>query len=207
MLKSKFCFVGIDRDLEDFLFANRQKYLGLISNFRAKNYAIGKRIGGENLRDWKKIKLKYNPDIFILIDDGKIREKLAKKIFKNNLKNLIIENSSISKIFQKKISKKKGILIQKNCFISSSANIGDGVRINVGAQIHHDVKLGNYCTIAPSAVILGSVKIGKYSYIGANSTIKQGVEIGENSIIGAGSVVVKNVKKNQIVAGNPAKKI
>ena len=36
-------------------------------------------------------------------------------------------------------------------------------------------------------------------------TILPGIIIGENSIVGAGSVVTKNVKKNTIVAGNPAK--
>ena len=97
--------------------------------------------------------------------------------------------------------------IQKLCFVSSNVNIGDGVKINVGAQIHHDVSIEKYCTIAPRAVILGSVKIGKYTYVGANSTIKQNVKIGKNVIIGAGAVVVNDIKNNQIVAGNPAKKI
>tara|TARA_B100000965_G_scaffold49943_1_gene36732 strand:+ start:642 stop:1271 length:630 start_codon:yes stop_codon:yes gene_type:complete len=207
MLKSKFCIVGVDKDIQEFIFENRRKYLGLISNLKGKNYKFGRVIGGENLSDWLKIKKKYNPDVFILIDEGKVRERLHDKIFKNNLKNLILKNSYIEKSVIKNISKKKGIFIQKLCFVSSNVNIGDGVKINVGAQIHHDVSIEKYCTIAPRAVILGSVKIGKYTYVGANSTIKQNVKIGKNVIIGAGAVVVNDIKNNQIVAGNPAKKI
>ena len=41
--------------------------------------------------------------------------------------------------------------------------------------------------------------------LGANSTIICGITINENSLIGAGSVVTKNVKKNCVVVGNPAK--
>ena len=207
MLKSKFCIVGVDKDIQEFIFENRRNYLGLISNLKGKNYKFGRVIGRENLRDWHKIKKKYNPNVFILIDEGKARERLSERIFKNNLKNLIIKNSFIEKSVVKNISKKKGIIIQKLCFISSNVSIDDGVKINVGAQIHHDVSIEKYCTIAPRAVILGSVKIGKYTYVGANSTIKQNVKIGKNVIIGAGAVVVNDIKNNQIVAGNPAKKI
>ena len=207
MLKSKFCIVGVDKDIQEFIFENKRNYLGLVSNLKGKNYKFGRVIGGENLSDWLKIKKKYNPDVFILIDEGKIRERLHNKIYKDNFKNLIIKNSYIEKSVAKNISKKKGIFIQKLCFVSSNVNIGDGVKINVGAQIHHDVSIEKYCTIAPRAVILGSVKIGKYTYVGANSTIKQNVKIGKNVVIGAGAVVVKDIKNNQIVAGNPAKKI
>ena len=43
--------------------------------------------------------------------------------------------------------------------------------------------------------------------IGANVTVVAGVTIWDNSIIGAGSVVTKDVEKNTIVGGVPAKKI
>ena len=43
--------------------------------------------------------------------------------------------------------------------------------------------------------------------VGANSTIICGNIIKENSLIGAGSVVTKNVEKNTVVVGNPAKVI
>ena len=38
-----------------------------------------------------------------------------------------------------------------------------------------------------------------------NATILPKIKIEEGAFIGAGAVVTKNVKKNQIVAGNPAK--
>ena len=49
------------------------------------------------------------------------------------------------------------------------------------------------------------IKISSNAFIGAGTIILKGVVIGENSIIGAGSVVSKNIPKNQIWAGNPAK--
>ena len=206
MIKNKFCIVGIDRDFEEFIIENKGNYLGLISDYK-KNYKITKRAGKEKITDWLKIKKKYNPNVYIVIDKGKERKSLTDKIFKKNVKNLIMNKTFIDKSVIKDLLKKKGILIQKLCFISSRVNINNGVKINVGSQIHHDVLIGEYATIAPRAVVLGSVKIGKFSYIGANSTIKQGVKIGNNAVVGAGAVVIKDVKDNDVVAGNPAKSI
>lgn len=47
--------------------------------------------------------------------------------------------------------------------------------------------------------------IGENVWIGANSRILKGVTIGDNSIVASASVVTKDVPKNSIVAGNPAK--
>lgn len=206
MIKNKFCIVGIDNDFEEFIIENKGNYLGLISNYK-KNYKITKRAGKEKITDWLKLKKKYNPNIFIVIDQGKERKSLTDKIYKKNVKNLIMNKTYIDKFVMKDLSTKKGIIIQKLCFISSRVNINNGVKINVGSQIHHDVLIGEYVTIAPRALILGSVKIGKFTYIGANAIIKQGVSIGKNAVIGAGAVVIRNVKDNDVVAGNPAKSI
>ena len=50
-----------------------------------------------------------------------------------------------------------------------------------------------------------STTVKKGASIGANSVIVPGVTIGEGAIVGAGSVVTKNVPRNTIVAGNPAR--
>lgn len=52
-----------------------------------------------------------------------------------------------------------------------------------------------------------NIEIGKNVWVGANVTVVAGVTIGDNAIIGAGSVVTKDVEKNMIVGGVPAKKI
>lgn len=49
------------------------------------------------------------------------------------------------------------------------------------------------------------IEIGDDVFVGANSIILKGVSIGARSIIGAGSVVTKDVPKDEVWAGNPAK--
>ena len=56
-------------------------------------------------------------------------------------------------------------------------------------------------------LITKPITIGKYAFIGARAMILPGVCIGERAIIGAMSVVSKDIPDNQIVAGNPTKKI
>ena len=51
------------------------------------------------------------------------------------------------------------------------------------------------------------ITIGNDVWIGANSVIIAGVKIADGSVIGAGSVVTKNITKNSIVGGVPAKLI
>ena len=51
----------------------------------------------------------------------------------------------------------------------------------------------------------GKIIIGRNVMIGANSTILAGVRIGDNSVISACSFVNRDVPKNRLVRGNPAK--
>jgi|TARA_B110000259_G_scaffold175939_1_gene211600 sugar O-acyltransferase (sialic acid O-acetyltransferase NeuD family) len=207
MIKKNFCLVGVDNDFEDFVLDNKKFYLGLFTNFKNKKFSINKKLGKENLSDWLKIKKKFNPDLFILIDDGKQRENLRKKIYQSNNKNLLLDEKLISKSSLKYLSKKSGVIIQKSVLISSHVKINEGVKIHIGSQIHHGVSIDKYSTISPASIILGNVKIGKYSFIGANSTIRQKIKIGNHCVIGAGAVVVRDVKDGETVVGNPATKI
>ncbi len=206
MIKKFFCLVGVEFDFEDLIIDYSRYYLGFFTSRKNKNYNNKlKKLGKENLKDWLKIKKKFNPDVFITVDDGRERESLYKSIYKKNCSNLFFDTSYVSYSSKKNLQKKKGIVIQKFAKIMPNVKIGDGVKINVNCQIHHGSSIGKFTTLAPSSVILGNVSIGKYSYIGANSTIKQNIKIGDNCIIGAGSVVIKNVRNNEVVAGSPAK--
>lgn len=49
------------------------------------------------------------------------------------------------------------------------------------------------------------IHIGRNVWIGANVTVLPGVTIGENAVIAAGAVVTKDVAKNTVVGGVPAR--
>lgn len=53
----------------------------------------------------------------------------------------------------------------------------------------------------------GKITIEDNVFIGMNAIVLKGVRIGKNSIIGAGSVVAKDIPKNSVAAGNPARVI
>lgn len=93
------------------------------------------------------------------------------------------------------------------CFIGANTQIGKGCLINTGAQIHHEVKIGDFTEINPGAVLLGKVEVGSFSSIGANATILPKVKIGNNVIVGAGTVVTKDILDDVTVVGVPGKVI
>jgi len=109
----------------------------------------------------------------------------------------------------------KGARIGRNCKIQSHTFICEGVTIEDGVFVGHNVTFIN--DRFPSAVrgdgrlqtdddwicIPTFVKSG--ASIGSSVTILCGVTIGENALVGAGSVVTKDVPAGAIVAGNPAR--
>ncbi|GMQ26648.1 acetyltransferase [Algoriphagus sp. oki45] len=93
------------------------------------------------------------------------------------------------------------------CFIGANTQIGKGCLINTGAQIHHEVKIGDFTEVNPGAVLLGKVEVGKFCSIGANATILPKVKIGNKVTVGAGSVVTQDVEDEVTVVGVPGVRI
>lgn len=118
-----------------------------------------------------------------------------------------------------------GLKNNPKIIIGNNCNIGDGSHITAINEIviGNNVLTGKKITITDNAhgqSILehllippnerplfskGAVVIHNNVWIGEKATILPGVVIGENSIIGANSVVTKEVPKNSVVAGIPAK--
>jgi acetyltransferase-like isoleucine patch superfamily enzyme len=109
----------------------------------------------------------------------------------------------------------KNAAVGKNCKISSHTFICEGVTIEDDVFIGHSVTFINdsypRATAANGALqteadwTVEPTLVKKGASIGSGSTILAKVTIGENAIIGAGSVVTKNVPRDAVVAGNPAK--
>jgi acetyltransferase-like isoleucine patch superfamily enzyme len=109
--------------------------------------------------------------------------------------------------------------------------IGKNVSINcfviIDASEGGEISIGNDCMIGPSVLIRaadhrfdklselircqghnpGKIIIEDNCWIAGHVTITRNVTIGSGSVIGANSVVTKDIPRNSIAAGNPAKVI
>ena len=100
----------------------------------------------------------------------------------------------------------------ENLKIGENFDIGTFSYINCkyNVEIEDGVQIGSHCSIYSHSTIdskKGKVVLKKNCKIGTHSTVMPNVSVGENSIIAAYSFVTKNVPKNEIWAGVPAKKI
>ena len=118
--------------------------------------------------------------------------------------------------------KRKGVIIGTNTFISR--------KVFIDTHSGATVTIGNNCYITRNTIILNhtdthvggplrlykkygadriskDVVIGNNVFVGVGSVILPGIKIGDNAIIGAMSLVNKDVPKNTVFAGVPAKYI
>ena len=109
----------------------------------------------------------------------------------------------------------KGVVIGKNCKISSHSFICEGVSMGNGVFIGHQVAFIN--DKYPKAInpdgsmqtekdwTLMKTLVKDEASIGTGAVILGGITIGKGATVGAGSVVTKDVEDYTTVVGNPAK--
>lgn len=141
--------------------------------------------------------------------------KLGKNVKIFNFVNLygceIQDNTKIGTF----VEIQKGVIVGKNCKISSHTFICEGVTIEDDVFVGHNVTFIN--DMYPRATSTdGKLQteddweciptiIKKGVSIGSSATLLAGITVGEGAMIGAGSVIAKDVPSFAIVAGNPAR--
>src|SRR5579872_2224467 len=102
----------------------------------------------------------------------------------------------------------RNVFVNQNCtfYDLGGLDIGDDVMIGPNVSI---ITTGH--PLEPSqrrgATIGRLIVIEKGVWIAAGATIIGGVTVGENSVVAAGSVVTRDVRRNALVGGNPARLI
>ena len=101
----------------------------------------------------------------------------------------------------------KGVFINSGCKFQDQGGIYIGDNSLIGhntviATLNHDLNPKFRGDTIPK-----TVRIGKNVWIGSGVIILPGINIGDNAVIGAGSIVTKDVPKDMIAVGNPAKVI
>lgn len=166
-------------------------------NSKCYNYEV---IGNLNsLMELKKFQL------IIAVGDPRIRKKIILKLQKiNDFKyaTLVHPNVKISK----SVTIQEGSVICANSILTVDINIGKHCHINLATTIGHDTIMGDYCTTAPQTIISGNVVIDNGVEIGTGAAIKQGIKLENGSMLGMGSVLTKNMDRNYIYLGSPARK-
>jgi len=83
--------------------------------------------------------------------------------------------------------------------------IGDNNIIMAHSHIGHDAKIMNDCEICTGVIIGGYTVVESGVKIKLGSTVRNRLRIGSNAVIGMHSAVIKDVKKDSVVYGVPAK--
>jgi UDP-3-O-[3-hydroxymyristoyl] glucosamine N-acyltransferase len=99
--------------------------------------------------------------------------------------------------------------IGANCCVDrgtlGDTTIADDVKIDNLCHIGHNVQIAENCCVTAMTMFAGSAVIEKEVYIAPGALIMNQITVGERSFVGIGAVATKNVEKNKVVVGVPAK--
>ena len=141
--------------------------------------------------------------------------------------------SEVIKYVSKNVRIGKNVMIWHFTYIGDNSEIGDGTKIGSLVHLDYNVKIGSNCKIEgmayipPLTVIEDDVFIGpgviftndpypmstkmvgvhveSSAVICAGSVLKAGIRVGSRAVVGMGSVVTKDVPRETVVYGNPAR--
>ena len=103
-----------------------------------------------------------------------------------------------------------GTVVCPRCTLTTDIEVGRHAQINLHCTVGHDVRLGDYATLAPGVHISGRVIVGRGAYFGTGAVTIDGTRdkplvVGEDAVVGAGGVVTKEVAPATTVVGVPAR--
>ena len=152
--------------------------------------------------DWLTYK---NCNFVIAVGSPKNKKKIFDKM------NLGLDKPSFATLiapsFQQgfNVSIGEGSIVCAGVIATAQVSIGKQCIINLNSTIGHECKIDNFVTIAPMVAVSGQVHLENLVEIGTGAAIRQGLTIEEGCFLGMGGVLTKNMPKNTMFYGNPAR--
>lgn len=92
-----------------------------------------------------------------------------------------------------------------NSLFEGATEIGENTKIDNMTYVGHNVLIGRDTVITAGVILCGSSIVEKDAWIGVNSSVLNRVVVGEGAKIGMGSVVTRDIAKQTLAFGVPAK--
>jgi acetyltransferase-like isoleucine patch superfamily enzyme len=147
-----------------------------------------------------------------LIEDVMFGENVVVYSFTNLYGCQIGDNTRVGPF----VEIQQGVRIGANCKIQSHAFVCTGVEVGDEVFVSHGVLFIN--DKLPRATAKGRLQdesdwellptiVERGATLGSGAVVLGGVRIGQGAIVGAGAVVTRDVEREQVVVGNPARPI
>lgn len=155
-------------------------------------------------RKWRLKGLCYKEGNIVMLKRYIFLKSLAKKVGKNVsiFPGVYFENIE-------KLTIGDNVSIHQMCYIDAEGGIEIGNNVSIAHRTTILSSNHNYADInipiKYQGMILKNTIIENNIWIGCNSVILAGVHIEDGCVIGAGTIVSKNIEKNSIAVGCPAK--
>lgn len=123
-------------------------------------------------------------------------------------------------VLMNNIELRKDTAIGRNCYVDSNVKSSGNVKVGDHVTLRYDTILARGCEIGNNTYIcprvmtnnlsvdkspIGGAKVGANCFIGTNAVLHYGITIGSGAVVGAMSFVNKDVEKDQVVMGIPAR--
>jgi sugar O-acyltransferase (sialic acid O-acetyltransferase NeuD family) len=142
-------------------------------------------------------------EVFIAVGDNSHRAKVAARIRDLGARLATLRHPSA--MISSFASVGEGTLIMPRAVINAGASLGGNCILNTGAIVEHDCVVHNFVHLSPAACIGGNVHIEEAAHLGIGAIVLPGIRVGARSVVGAGCVVNRNLPKDVVAVGVPAR--
>jgi sugar O-acyltransferase (sialic acid O-acetyltransferase NeuD family) len=148
---------------------------------------------------------KKSPEFIVGVGSPRLRQRLYELGLNAGGKafSLVSTTASISSL---NVVLGNGLNIMHHAYLFPELVLEDGVLVNAGSFLHHNVKVGKYTEIGPQCVLAGGVQVGSHVQLGAGCIVKPLVQICDHVVIGAGTVVYQDITEPGTYVGSAMRK-